>query len=223
MKKTGICLMIFLCGLSVFAKNVKVTLVADGKSNSLEFNENCTEITLSSVNGLISEISGLENFPRLEKLVCYNISFARNMHFAQKVSGVKVLVLQFCSFDDLDFLRDLPSLEAVSAPASATKFSPAYEIDFSENQHLAFFFLTHSQRNFKFKRIKALPPSMEVFSTPDALFDMSNLRALRDAGGGKLVFDFYEPIAEKLAGQGLEFATAETYAKYNQKYNLGMK
>ena len=131
--------------------------------------------------------------------------------------------MKFCSFYSLDFLTHLPSLEAVYAPFSITRFTPLYEIDLTKSEKLVFFYMTHMQRNIQFKRIKALPPSLEVFSTTDAIFDMDNLRTLRDVGGGKLIYGLDSYTAKKVADQGLEFAVPATYQKYDKIYHLGMK
>ncbi len=223
MKRFGLCMVLLICGVAIFAKNAKLTLVVSGKTIYSEYDENCSEILLSDIKGEISKISGLEGFHKLGKIVFDSVSFSKNMHFEKKTSGVKVLVMNFCSFYSLYFLRDLPSLEAVYAPFSATRFTPIYEIDLSANRNLVFFFITQMQRNTKFKRIKALPPSLEVFGASDAIFDMSNLRDLRDAGGGKLIFGLNEYTAEKVSEQGLEFANPATYQTYDQRYHLGMK
>lgn len=136
---------IYLLFISVYWINpVELTIkYRDGSSEIRSYPDNTEKINFTYGAGRnITEIVGLEYFPRLKELWLGMTAFIRDYNFLEKLNTLEVLVFQDIQFSDINFLYGINSLKRLIFQSCRLGDNI---IDASKLPYLEYFECTNSQ------------------------------------------------------------------------------
>ena len=180
------------------------------------------EVTVKRFEVSLRELEKAIDLTDVHKIVFEQCTFSDgDKTVLSSADAVTVIIMKNCTLKTLDFLSAFPSLEAVYAPHVVLMFPDEYEVDLSDCKNLVFIDMFEMNFHITFSRIKALPPSLEVFAMYDARFDWTNLPELQEKNP-RLKFSL--PIDEaEWKAKGVCFTTFEDMQAAEKKYHLGLK
>ncbi len=116
MKKLFMLITFIFCTLC-FAENSEIKFIAaDGTINTMTFEKDSEEIIVDANKLPIKrmfDIQGFENFPNVNHVTFYFLRYSGNYTFLTKITNLKHIGIINCWISSLDFLEDIPNLEAV--------------------------------------------------------------------------------------------------------------